>query len=99
MDSYLEEKFRLHEHSWQSAYPLFSAVINRFELKRGAEIGVAFGGHSKAMLEQTKVDKLYSVDMYRHDASYIDPPNFSQDQFDQLFEFVETRTLRFWSSL
>ena len=95
MDKYLEEKFRLHEPSWQAGYPLFSAVINQHHLEKGVEIGVAFGGHSEAILKQTQVKKLYSVDMYRNDPKYDDPLNYTQPQFDELYEFTKNRLAAF----
>jgi glycosyltransferase involved in cell wall biosynthesis len=91
MDKYLEEKFKLHEPSWQAAYPLLSAVINKYRYTIGVEIGVAFGGHSEAILKQTDVKKLYSVDRYHHDPSYEDPLNYTEAQFDELYEFVKKR--------
>lgn len=95
MDKYLEEKFRLHEPSWQAAYPLLSAVINRRQYITGVEVGVAFGGHSEAILKQTNIMKLYSVDRYQHDPSYVDPLNYSSAQFDELYEFVKARLSNF----
>ena len=91
MNKYLEEKINLHETSWKSAYPLFSRVITKFHLRTGVEIGVAFGGHSEAILNQTNIDKLYAVDRYQHDPSYDDPLNFVQDQFDELYGYVKDR--------
>lgn len=91
MDDYLDEKLKLHEPSWQAAYPLLSAVINKHQYMIGVEIGVAFGGHSEAILNRTNVKKLYSVDRYQHDPGYEDPLNYSDAQFDELYEFVKNR--------
>lgn len=91
MNDFLLEKFNLHETSWKVAYPLFSKVINQYKLNKGVEIGVAFGGHSEAILKQTNIEKLYSVDRYEHDPNYEDPLNYDQDVFDELYLSVKKR--------
>lgn len=48
-------------------YHIFPNLINRYNLKRGCEIGVATGGHSYAMLKNSIVRRLYSVDSYSPD--------------------------------
>lgn len=54
--------------SWNEAtadyYPVFPNLINRFNLKKGCELGVSTGGQSYAILEKTNVEKLYSIDHY-----------------------------------
>lgn len=91
MNEFLLEKIYVYETSWKVSYPLFSKVLKQFNLKRGVEIGVAFGGHSEAILQQTNVEKLYSVDRYKHDQNYEGPLNFTQDLFDELYQFVKER--------
>lgn len=52
------------EASWNSYYNVFPDLIKRFDLKKGVEIGVSTGGHSHAILKNTGVEKLYSIDPY-----------------------------------
>ncbi len=95
MEAWIQAELRHHEPGWSRAYPLWCAVIREHGLLTGAEIGVAFGGHSEAILSTTGVGRLYSVDMFRHDPAYHDPLNFTQEQFDQLYPFVQSRLSRF----
>lgn len=83
------------EEVWGRAYPLFSRVLNDYGLTTGVEIGVAFGGHSEAILLQTQIEKLYGVDPYRHFNSYDDPMNLPQSEFDALYEFAKSRLAMF----
>jgi hypothetical protein len=48
-------------------YGVFTRLINEYNLKKGCEIGVATGGHSYALLKNTKLEKLYSIDHYSPD--------------------------------
>lgn len=89
------ENSKRAEEGWGRAYPLFSRVLNNFGLKTGVEIGVAFGGHSEAMLRQTRIEKLYGVDPYRHFNNYDDPMNLPQSEFDTLYEFTKSRLAPF----
>ena len=91
MQDLVEQKKAIHESSWEPAYQFFSRVIAERGLQRGAEIGVAFGGHSEAMLSQTRIEKLYGVDSYRHRAGYEDPMNLPQSDFDILYERTKER--------
>lgn len=69
-------------------YHIFPQLINSFNLKKGAEVGVSTGGHSFALLEQTKIEKLYSIDPYCSN-EYM---QFSSDYyFDILFLRVKYR--------
>lgn len=79
------------DEGWGRAYPLFCRVLNEYGLKTGVEVGVAFGGHAEAMLQQTLIQKLYGVDPYRHFRDYDDPMNLPQAEFDALFEFTKCR--------
>lgn len=85
-DQQIDDLIARHESSWRLGYHAFPAVLNRLGLKRGAEIGVAFGGHSEAILQHTGVEKLYAIDSYRHRPEYEDPMNLSQHVFDRLYE-------------
>lgn len=76
---------------WGVGYNHFSKIINQYNLKIGAEIGVAYGGHSEAILKNTNVQKLYGVDPYEHTVGYKDPMNYPQIEFDELYKMTEKR--------
>jgi hypothetical protein len=81
--------------SWGPAYPLFSRIIEREGLKNGAEIGVAFGGHSEAILKSTTIKRLYGVDPYTNSPGYDDPMNLPQAEFDELYRYTLERLTAF----
>jgi glycosyltransferase involved in cell wall biosynthesis len=81
----LDELQARYETSWQPGYAHFPRVLLDWNLKTGVELGVAFGGHSEAIL-RTGVSKLYGVDSYRHRSNYDDPMNLSQPDFDRLYD-------------
>lgn len=95
MPDNIQEKIKAHakqaDEGWGLGYGFFSKVINDHNLKKGAEVGVAFGGHSEAILKNTKIDKLYGVDPYKHDKSYQDAMNLPQKEFDELYRFTVSR--------
>ena len=83
---------------WNEYYPVMSRLINNFKLKIGCEVGVAFGMHSEFMLNNTAVEKLYSIDPYQHfNGGYDDPMNLSQETFDMLYYKVKKRLSIFGS--
>ncbi|MCC3528786.1 MAG: tetratricopeptide repeat protein [Microcoleus sp. PH2017_22_RUC_O_B] len=84
-------KKSIHEESWKPAYKFLPELIQKFNLKVGAEIGVAFGGHSEAMLSNTNIELLYGIDSYQHSDSYDDPMNLPQADFDILCETTKNR--------
>lgn len=45
-------------------YHVLPGLIKQFNLRKGCEIGVAFGSHIEYILEHTNVEKLYGVDAY-----------------------------------
>ena len=54
---------------WENTYDWTVNFFNEHpELKVGAEIGVAGGQHIKAIMEETKVEKMYGVDPYINDS-------------------------------
>ncbi|MEO0477744.1 MAG: hypothetical protein AAF085_17505, partial [Planctomycetota bacterium] len=55
-DQQIDDLVNRHEASWRLGYDVFPALLNRLGLKRGVEIGVAFGGHSEAILQNTGVE-------------------------------------------
>jgi len=81
--------------TWGVGYGHFCKIINKFALKTGAELGVAYGGHSEAILNNTKIDKLYGIDPYQHTIGYIDKMNYPQDEFDELYKYAIERLSRF----
>ena len=85
-DQQIDDLINRHEASWRTGYDAFPAVLNKLGLKRGVEIGVAFGGHSEAILQNTNVTKLYAVDSYKHRPEYDDPMNLPQPVFDRLYQ-------------
>ncbi|MBX2852613.1 MAG: class I SAM-dependent methyltransferase [Phycisphaeraceae bacterium] len=94
-DQQIDDLINRHEASWRLGYGVFPAVLNKLGLKRGAEIGVAFGGHSEAILQNTGVEKLYAIDSYKHRPEYDDPMNLPQPVFDRLFERTGERLSKF----
>lgn len=95
----LREKIKEHakeaDVGWGVSYGFFSKVIRENNLRIGAEIGVAFGGHSEAILKNTNVEKLYGIDPYQHTKGYEDPMNLSQEEFDELYNFTLNRLAPF----
>ena len=62
------------------------SLINKYDLKIGAEIGVGFGTHSQAVLLKTKVTKLYCIDPYKYfNKEYQDNMRLDQEEFDVLY--------------
>lgn len=84
-----------HETNWQRGYGYFPAVLEKLGLREGVEVGVAFGGHSEAILENTGVSRLIGVDSYAHRPGYDDPMNLPQPQFDALYERTMQRLAPF----
>jgi Methyltransferase domain len=82
------EKARYAGNSRKSGYHLLPRLIRRLDLKVGVEIGVAFGGHSDAILECTNIEHLYGVDPYRHRPDDQNPMNMHQKEFDVLYQNV-----------
>ncbi len=80
------------EHGWRQYYHVLSDLINKYGLKRGVEIGVSTGGHSDAILKQTKVETLYSIDPWQTNPS-LHMPN--QVMFDILHLRVVSRLKRY----
>ena len=85
-DQQIDDLINRHEASWRLGYEAFPSVLNRLGLSRGAEIGVAFGGHSESILKNSSVEKLYAIDSYQHRPEYDDPMNLPQPVFDRLYE-------------
>lgn len=86
----ISDKAKKAEKVWGEAYNVLWKVINKKNYKVGAEIGVAYGGHSERILQKTKA-KLYCIDPYKKISKYDDPMNMSQKKFDKLYEFTKKR--------
>ncbi len=86
-DEILLEKDR-YVTGWKLGYHLLARIIERFQLKVGAEVGVALGGHSSAILERTGVQRLYGIDPYQHRDNYEDMMNLPQGVFDVMHRNV-----------
>ncbi len=77
---------------WGKAYyHVLPSIINQMGLTTGAEIGVAYGGHSEVIIKNTEVTKLYSVDPYQPDWEGTDGytlPNgqgFGKEEYEELY--------------
>ncbi|MFZ5437836.1 MAG: glycosyltransferase [Patescibacteria group bacterium] len=90
----IKEKSQIAEKEWSKSYDVLWKVVNKKQLKVGAEVGVAYGGHSEKILEKTKAF-LFSIDPYKNFESYDDPMNISQKKFDQLYKFTKERLAKF----
>lgn len=90
-DQIIDTLIQKHEGSWQAGYTAFPERVCKLGLRTGVEVGVAFGGHARAILEQRGIDKLYGVDSYQHRDDYDDPMNLSQVVFDRLANRVVDR--------
>ncbi|MEM1354505.1 MAG: glycosyltransferase [Planctomycetota bacterium] len=80
-----------HEPGWSVGYHVLHPLLRQAGLRRGAEVGVAFGGHSEAMLTALPELELIGVDAYRHRPDYDDPMNLPQPRFDALCELTRQR--------
>jgi predicted O-methyltransferase YrrM len=94
--NYLDTLQESENLSWGPYHTILPSLINKFNLKVGCEIGVSTGCHSYKILQDTQVEKLYSVDPYK---SYGDPTNLSlsQEYFDVLYHKVYQRLTEFGS--
>lgn len=86
------------EDGWGKAYyHVLPKIINERNYLTGAELGVAYGGHSEAILKNTFVKKLYAVDPYTllldNTDGYTLPSggNFTQKEYEELNAFAQTR--------
>ena len=74
-------------------YPTVVGFLKRKKVKRGCEVGVAWGRQSNAILRETKVKCLYSVDPY----SCYPEFNLQQQHFDILYIIVRNLLAQFGS--
>jgi len=90
------------EDGWgKSYYHVMPAIIDQYGLMVGAEIGVAYGGHSESILKNSRIQLLYSVDPYslEHDNTdgYTLPSGefFTQKEYEELHGFAQTRLAKY----
>ena len=82
-------------------YHVLPRLINKFCLSVGAEIGVCLGGHSEAMLLNTPLQKLYSIDPYIYSQGSTDGhvlpsgKGFDQPEYDAMYEYTKDRLSAF----
>lgn len=90
---FLKKQETIHLPTWSKSYHLLPQIITEYGYKIGCEIGVAFATHSKAILEKSNVNVLYSIDPYLHFPmeKYDDCMNLDQRDFDVLFSIVTYR--------
>jgi len=81
-------------------YHVMPRIINHFGFTVGAEIGVAFGGHACAILDNTEIKRLYCVDPYTlvfpNTDGYSLPngQHFTQKEYEELYLLAERRINR-----
>ena len=56
---YIKKNEDRHVSAWKKSYPNLIKLINKYNLRSGCEIGVAFGTLSQAILRETNVKILY----------------------------------------
>lgn len=93
----LEKHMQLNVTAWKKSYRWLPQLIRSHNLKIGCEVGVAFGTHSQAILENTKLIKLYSIDPFQQFPAdiYKDGMNLDQDYFNVLFYHNKVRLAPF----
>ena len=90
--------FLRHEEercTWIEEYPIITDLIYSMDLRVGCEIGVAYGFQSIFFLENSNIEKLYSIDPYQHFSDYDDSMNFPQPYFDVLYYRTNMRLSAF----
>lgn len=90
-DQTIDTLIQKYEGAWKPGYAAFPECVSKLGLRTGVEVGVAFGGHSQAILERGGVKKLFGVDCYQHRDGYDDPMNLPQNVFDRLATRVVDR--------
>jgi glycosyltransferase involved in cell wall biosynthesis/predicted O-methyltransferase YrrM len=94
---FLKMKESKSVQSWCQWYYALAEIINDNNLRKGIEVGVAFGTNSIYLLENTPIMKLISIDPYREfsTSQYNDGMNFEQKKHDVLFQIVQHRLASF----
>lgn len=81
---------------WGSLYyGIFSQIINEFNYKTVAEVGIGYGTHAKEILTNTTVDKLFLIDpmrYYPNDGFATDIMSYEAtipgNNFNELYELI-----------
>ena len=60
----IETVSKIAEKNWSEYYYFLPDMINKYGYQEGAEIGVAFGAHSRRILDGTNIKKLWGIDPY-----------------------------------
>jgi hypothetical protein len=72
---------------------VFLELINKLNLKVGCEIGVYEGDYSQKILN-TKLDKLYLIDAWKHLDGYDDVSNHNDEYFEQMLNRVKNKVAK-----
>jgi len=81
--------------SWAVSHDWLPAEIVARGYQCGVELGVAMGGHAHAMLDRTRLQRLWGVDEYRHRPDYDDLMNHNtQRQFEAMHRHILRATER-----
>jgi len=76
------------KNNWEPTYVWTTKFFNEHpDLKVGAEVGVAAGQHIKAIMEETKIEKMYGIDAYMPESWNVNVPVTS---FDEIYNEVNS---------
>lgn len=98
---YINKHADLADKCWgDTYYSIVPSLINRFNYKIFAEIGVAFGGHLERILQTTKIEKAYGIDPYKlfdssTDSFFWEGRPYDQNDYDNLFRYTNDRLSKF----
>lgn len=95
--TYLKSEDIKCSRTWKKEYHIITDLIKKMNLRKGCEVGVAYGGQSIYILTNSPLEILYSVDPYKHfsEKDYDDTMNFPQDYFDVLYFKVKSKLADF----
>ncbi len=83
------------KNTWAKSYHLLGELVNNNSLKKGVEVGVAYGGQSSYLMENTTLDKLIGVDAYAAYDTYVDPMKKNQKYHDELYKYVSEKLSKY----
>lgn len=99
LDEYYREVIKKNENNelWASGYyGILSNVINEYNYKIIAEVGIGYGGHAKQILKNTDIHKIYLIDPVKYYANdmFVDDimskiPKIPGNNFNELFELIK----------
>jgi hypothetical protein len=95
--NYVENKEKECVTGWQKSYYIVCDLVNDYNLKIGAEVGIAFGTQSIQILKDTNIEKLYSIDPHQYfpQSVYSNGMNFTQQHFELIHYNVQQRLKKF----